>query len=125
MKVLIASDTYYPHVNGASYFTQRLAAALAERGHEVGVIAPSLTIRNDTLRRGNVHIFGVRSYPVLIVPKFRFVLPWVISRRIEAVIDEFKPDIVHIQMHFPVSRTVLAAAKRRNSSQPRSKTLSW
>ena len=113
MKVLIASDTYYPHVNGASYFTQRLAAALAERGHEVGVIAPSLTIRNDTLKRGNVHIFGVRSYPVFVVPKFRFVLPWVINRRIEAVIDEFKPDIVHIQMHFPVSRTTLRLAQRR------------
>jgi 1,2-diacylglycerol 3-alpha-glucosyltransferase len=113
MKVLIASDTYYPHVNGASYFTQRLAAALTERGHEVGVIAPSLTVNDDTLLRGEVHIFGVRSYPVYIVPKFRFVLPWVISRRIERVIDEFKPDIVHIQMHFPISRTALAAARKR------------
>jgi hypothetical protein len=27
MKVLIGSDTYYPDVNGASYFTQRLADA--------------------------------------------------------------------------------------------------
>lgn len=113
MKVLIASDTFYPHVNGASYFTQRLAAALTQRGHEVGVIAPSQTIRNDTAMRGNVHIFGVRSYPVFIVPKFRFVLPWVISRRIEAVIEEFQPDIVHIQMHFPVSRTALRIAQRR------------
>jgi 1,2-diacylglycerol 3-alpha-glucosyltransferase len=113
MKVLIASDTYYPHVNGASYFTQRLAAALAERGHEVGVIAPSLTVNDDTFLRGKVHIFGVRSYPAFLVPKFRFVLPWVINRRIEQVIDEFKPDIVHIQMHFSISRTVLAMARKR------------
>ncbi|HVM73985.1 MAG TPA: glycosyltransferase [Candidatus Paceibacterota bacterium] len=112
MKVLIASDTYYPHVNGASYFTQRLATALVERGHEVAVIAPSLTIHNDVLMRGNAHMFGVRSFPILIVPKFRFVLPWIINRRIEQVIREFKPDIVHIQMHFPVSRAVLKAAQR-------------
>ena len=113
MKVLIASDTYYPHVNGASYFTQRLADALAERGHEVGVIAPSLTVHNDTLLRGKVHIFGVHSFPILIVPKFRFVFPWAISRRISRVMDEFNPDIVHIQMHFPVSRTVLNEARKR------------
>ena len=114
MKVLIASDTYYPHVNGASYFTQRLAEALTERGHEVGVIAPSLTVHNDTLLRGKVRIFGVHSFPILIVPKFCFVFPWAINRRISRVIEDFKPDIVHIQMHFPVSRAVLNAARKRD-----------
>ena len=114
MRVLIASDTYYPHVNGASYFTQRLAQALAERGHEVAVIAPSLTIGNDTFARGNVKVYGVRSFPVLFVPKFRFVLPWIINGRIASAIREFKPDIVHIQMHFFISRAVLAAAQKQN-----------
>ncbi len=113
MRILLASDTYYPHVNGASYFTQRLADALSERGHTVGVIAPSLTIRNDTLLRRKVHVYGVHSFPVFIVPKFRFVLPWVINGRIRQVISDFKPDIVHIQMHFPVSRAVLNEARRQ------------
>ncbi|HEY4703050.1 MAG TPA: glycosyltransferase family 4 protein, partial [Streptosporangiaceae bacterium] len=36
-RVLIGTDTYYPDVNGASYFTQRLAAGLARRDHEVHV----------------------------------------------------------------------------------------
>jgi 1,2-diacylglycerol 3-alpha-glucosyltransferase len=114
MKVLIASDTYYPHVNGASYFTQRLAAALAERGHEVAVISPSLTFRNDTGLRHGVKLYGVRSFPFLIVPEFRFVLPWIINHRIAEAIDDFKPDIVHIQMHFFISRQVLKTAQRRN-----------
>ncbi len=114
MKVLIASDTYYPHVNGASYFTQRLAAALAERGHEVAVISPSQTIGNDTLVRHGVTLYGVRSFPIFIVPKFRFVLPWIINPRIARVIREFKPDIVHIQMHFLVSREALRAAQKQH-----------
>lgn len=114
MKVLIASDTYYPHVNGASYFTQRLAAALVERGHEVAVISPSLTFRNDTGLRQGVKLYGVRSFPFLIVPQFRFVLPWVINKRIAEAINDFKPDIVHIQMHFFISRQVLKTAQRRN-----------
>lgn len=113
MKVLIASDTYWPHVNGASYFTQRLAAALAQRGHEVAVISPSRTWGNDTLVRHGATLYGVRSFPVFFVPRFRFVLPWIINRRIAEVIKEFKPDIVHIQMHFMVSRAVLAAAQKQ------------
>jgi len=34
MKILIAADTYYPHVNSASYFAQRLAVHLHCRGAE-------------------------------------------------------------------------------------------
>ena len=35
LKVLIAADTYPPHVNGAATFGHRLATALHARGHEV------------------------------------------------------------------------------------------
>lgn len=113
MKILIASDTYHPHVNGASYFTQRLSHALADAGHEVAVIAPSLNARNTKKMWGKVQLYGVRSFPILIVPKFRFVLPWIINRGIRQALTEFKPDIVHIQMHFFVSRATLNAALKR------------
>lgn len=116
MRVLIASDTYYPHVNGASYFTQRLAHALAERGHEVAVVAPGQSLSPAYEMRGRIHFYGVRSFPILIVPKFRFVLPLIsgISGRAASAIREFKPDVVHIQMHFPISRMVLREAARIN-----------
>lgn len=115
MRVLIASDTYYPHVNGASYFTQRLAHALVERGHEVAVVAPGPTLGTSKEMHGRVHFYGVRSFPIFIVPKFRFVLPVVsgISGRARAAIADFNPDIVHIQMHFPISRMTLREAERR------------
>ena len=41
MKVRIGNDTYPPDVNGAAYFTRRLAVALAYRGHTVHVLCPS------------------------------------------------------------------------------------
>ena len=37
MRILIGADTYAPDVNGASYFAQRLATALAI-DHEVHVV---------------------------------------------------------------------------------------
>ncbi len=114
MRVLIASDTYHPHVNGASYFTQRLAHALAAAGHEVAVVAPGRSLRQTHEMHGRVHFYGVRSFPIFIVPKFRFVLPVLsaIRRRTAYVMREFKPDIVHIQMHFPISRMALKEARR-------------
>ena len=115
MRVLIASDTYHPHVNGASYFTQRLAHALAAAGHEVAVVAPGQSLTPVYEMHGRVHFYGVRSFPAFIVPKFRFVLPVVsaITARAAFAIQEFKPDIVHIQMHFPISRMVLHEAGKR------------
>ncbi len=112
MRVLIASDTYHPHVNGASYFTQRLARALADAGHTVAVISPSLSVHNTDSMWGAVRRFGVRSFPIGIVPRFRFVLPFVINRAIRHAIEEFKPEIVHIQMHFFISRAALNAARK-------------
>ena len=41
LRILIAADTYPPDVNGAARFTERLAAGLAGRGHDVHVVAPS------------------------------------------------------------------------------------
>lgn len=41
LRVLIAADTFPPDVNGAATFAEQLAVGLAERGHEVHVVAPA------------------------------------------------------------------------------------
>lgn len=38
---MIGAETYPPHVNGAAYLAQRLAAGLAARGHQVHVLCPA------------------------------------------------------------------------------------
>ena len=43
MKILIVSDLHYPTINGVATFSRNLAKGLADRGHEVLVIAPSQT----------------------------------------------------------------------------------
>lgn len=113
MRILISSDTYYPHVNGASYFTQRLAIILSNAGHEVAVLAPSESFSNTDEMRGGVHVFGVRSLSILFYPLFRFVIPGASHRRIRHVLNTFKPDVVHIQMHFTICRAVAAQARRQ------------
>ncbi|PPH97301.1 glucosyl transferase, partial [Rathayibacter rathayi] len=40
LTVVIGCDTFAPDVNGSAKFAERLAAGLAQRGHEVHVVAP-------------------------------------------------------------------------------------
>lgn len=113
MKILIASDTYYPHVNGASYFTQRLAHYLNRRGHEVRVVAPSVSYKNTNSLINGIRVYGIRSFPVLFYEGFRFSVPFLVRPPIKKAIEDFVPDIVHLQMHFVISRSALGVAIKK------------
>jgi 1,2-diacylglycerol 3-alpha-glucosyltransferase len=108
MRILIATDTYPPHVNGAAYFSQRLAHGLAAHGHEVAVLAPGLAMRHTDSFEGSVRLFGVRSYPL--VPRNRSALPEYLAPYIRRVLREFRPDVVHIQNHYIIGRVVAREA---------------
>ena len=43
MKIVIASDIYYPMTNGVAVFAHNLALGLVKKGHEVMVICPSFS----------------------------------------------------------------------------------
>jgi 1,2-diacylglycerol 3-alpha-glucosyltransferase len=111
MKILIAADTYYPHVNGASYFSQRLAFYLQQRSHRVLVIAPSRTFKNEFYTH-ETPIQGIRSIPVLIHKDFRVSLPFLLGSIVENVIASYAPEVVHVQGHFFICNAVLKEAKK-------------
>jgi 1,2-diacylglycerol 3-alpha-glucosyltransferase len=114
MKILISTDTYYPHVNGASYFAQRLAHYLHRAGNDVRVLAPSQSFSfTDTIIDG-IRVYGMRSYPILFYKGFRFAFPILMDGVVNRIMDDFDPDIVHLQGHFFISRAALRAAKDRH-----------
>lgn len=110
VKILIASDTYPPDVNGAAYFSSRLATALAKRGHEVSVICPSRSFRAQESLQGGVTVVGVRSLPLLLYPEFRFAPPFLVKGSIRKFLLATRPDVVHIQNHFLLSNAVFEVA---------------
>jgi 1,2-diacylglycerol 3-alpha-glucosyltransferase len=111
MKILIATDTYYPDVNGAAYFTYRLATILAKRGHNVFVMCPSRSFRNTVSNDKGVTVYGIRSIHLPVYRDFR-VSPLFTSRIIRGVVKEISPDIVHIQNHFLIGKEAVSAAKK-------------
>ena len=112
MRILIAADTYPPDVNGAARFTARLAAGLAGRGHDVHVVAPSDTgpASSPVPGDGVPAVHRLRSYRVPGQERFRFTTPGMASAGTERVLRTVRPDVVHVQSHFPVGRCLLGAA---------------
>ncbi|WP_457552482.1 glycosyltransferase [Desulfobacula sp.] len=110
MKILIAADTYYPHVNGAAYFARRLACYLHNRSHEVRVIAPSGCLCNEVFEQDGVMVTGIRSIPVFIYKNFRISPRVMQGKSIRHAMVAWQPDIVHVQSHFFICKEVLKMA---------------
>lgn len=107
MKILFVSDSYYPHINGVYYFVCRIGPLLQEKGHEVAVIAPSESIYSSQKKIDGLDVYGLPSLPVLNYPTVRLPIPLLLKSRINRIIQSFKPDIIHIQDHFFISKVVV------------------
>ena len=118
LTILLAADTFAPHVNGAARFAERLAAGLAERGHDVHAMVPSAKrwkngqfIEEIEGQRITVHRLPAwRYYPH---DWLTFVIPWMTKFHARRVLSKVNPDVVHIQSHVVIGRGVTRIAHKR------------
>lgn len=116
MNILLCNDTYYPHVNGSSYFTQRFAYYLQKAGHRVTVLAPSRSFAHEHFYHNGISIYALRSISLFAYGndnKFRTVFPFFMRREISRVIDLVQPDVVHVQGHFLLSSALIKVAHKK------------
>lgn len=138
MKVVIASDIYYPMTNGVAVFAHNLAEGLAKRGHEVLVICPSFTGRKHKRhdRKTGVTTLYLHSVRFPFYPDqikkvadkkqvFGFELPrffykngiWAALNpypEIKKALDKFEPDVIHLQTAETIAIAIRNYARRRN-----------
>lgn len=112
MNIVIGTDTYYPSVNGAAYFTYRLATMLGERGHTVSVLCPSQSLSNTITTHKNVTVYGIRSLHIPIYQNFRATIPYLTQYTIDRIVKNISPDILHIQNHFIIGKGMIRTAKK-------------
>lgn len=105
MKILIASDLHYPTINGVATFSRNLAKGLADRGHEVLVIAPSQSGKRCKEVDGNHVITRTDSVPFPFYQNFRISLNP--GREIKKIIQDFDPDVIHIQMLLGIGQAAM------------------
>ncbi len=112
MRILISGSTYYPGSNGQAVFTIHLAEGLAQAGNEVVALVPSQH-NSPAVERLN----GVLVYrrPTLgfawIHPELFISAPW--DPGLPRIIRDFRPDVIHIQDHYPLSWQVVREARRQ------------
>lgn len=112
MRIITVLDSYPPDLNGGAYFTHRLASLLQKRGHEILVICPSKTGKQAYQEYDGVRLYGARSWPVFLYKNFRVCLPFFIKKGILNAIQNFKPDLIHIQGKFILGGICYRAGKK-------------
>jgi glycosyltransferase involved in cell wall biosynthesis len=108
MRILLASDLYFPVINGVSVFTRNLAQGLAERGHIVAIIAPSQSMNREIEFEDEVTIYRTRGVIFPFYQNIRLSLsPNIEVRRI---IKDFQPDVIHVQMPLGIGQAAMSVA---------------
>ena len=111
MKILIGADQYPEYINGAATFTARLARSLADRGHTVDVAWPSADGYRHSSIDGDLRTHRLSSVRLPSKPRLYACLPWSVKREISSLVTDVAPDIVHVQSHFALGRSLIRAAK--------------
>lgn len=112
MKIAIAADLYWPTINGVSVAVRTLAQGLAERGHEVLVMAPSQSTKPETEMDGKVKIVRMRSVSFSFYQNFKISLAPVLE--VKKVLDDFAPDIIHVEMLLLISQSAMRYGQKYN-----------
>lgn len=118
MKILIVNTFYYPNmVGGTEQSVKLLAEGLVKRGHEVIVLTGD---NGDITEENGVRIIRLNlktPNESLIRKTYRKVLEFnniSISSKINNILDDFKPDIVHTNNLFYISKIIWRLAKEKN-----------
>ena len=113
--ILIGAETYPPDINGAAQFGHRLATSMLKRGHSVHVVAaspiPGPSYRTEV--ESGIVEHRLRSHLPPTHETNRICIPWEIWSEVGTILDEVRPDVVHVQCHYIIGRALIFQAKRR------------
>jgi glycosyltransferase involved in cell wall biosynthesis len=101
MRIVVVNNFYPPRVGGSSHLSDALARGYARAGHDVLVVtatyngAPAEERPEPNLRIVRMPSFAVPESRLAVSFDLAFTLRPSLRRRIRAVLDEFRPDVVH------------------------------
>ncbi len=113
MRIAICGQTYFPGNNGQAIFTIHLAEGLARAGHEVHVIVPHghFQYQHEIVNGVHLHLMGSINFDWIHPGVYFTFLP---VQKVREIFKAFRPDVVHIQDHYFLSRDVARVARQMN-----------
>jgi glycosyltransferase involved in cell wall biosynthesis len=119
MKIIIASDTFPPDINGAARFAERLASGLVRHGHNVHIVAPAFSSEHGTFVEthdgSKMTVHRIKSIRLLQHKTLRFVWPFTLKKKTDEIMRLVQPDAVHIQSHLIMGRYMIRSAKQHKT----------
>src|SRR5690348_2330570 len=108
MKILFLSNSYFPTIGGAQVMLHNLAEALTKGGNEVLVVSEKKEPGNrefkKSYRKKTIPLPpGIRRTPL----RRAYYRMW-----ISMIISNFKPDVIHIYVVYPIGVWLLPLLKR-------------
>ncbi len=111
MRIVLGADQYPEYINGAATFTARLAAGLARSGHTVDLVWPAADGRRSTDLEAGVRVHRIRSVRLPGRPRMQVCTPRGATGPVEQILQIARPDVVHVQSHLGLGRTLLRQAQ--------------
>jgi 1,2-diacylglycerol 3-alpha-glucosyltransferase len=116
MKIVYATDAFYPRTHGIAICIDSSIRYLAKKGHEIDVISPDYPHFEDKRhypKNMRIHRFSSYSLWFTSNKEERFIYKKQ-KNHIRALLDKIKPDIIHIHLEFSVGRCVKKWAMENN-----------
>jgi 1,2-diacylglycerol 3-alpha-glucosyltransferase len=112
MRILIATSSNYAAFHGQAIFTKNLAEGLVRRGHDVLVVAGSESGTEYQTINNGVTVSALKSVSLRLLNP-NAILAIFTEKAMRGNFITFRPEIVHIQDHYPLCRSAIRMAKLR------------
>jgi len=112
MKILLATESYYPNIDGGAIAQHNLVHELKKHGHEIFVVAPGYHFRNYTENDNGITVYRTRSVPLPFYMKGRYRFSPFPLFKIRNIIKKLKPDILHICSPFQIGACAYLWARK-------------
>ena len=125
MKIVFATDQYWPSISGVSVSVDAFRDELVRMGHEVHLFVPDYpeaAIHDSKTMTSNIHRFKSRT--IFYNEENRFVKRNE-REHIYDQLDAIKPDIIHTHTEFSMGKMLSSYARNKNISLVRTAHTNW
>ena len=112
MRILLATESYYPNIDGGAIAQHNLVLELKKRGHDICIITPGNSFRTKIENDHGTTIYRIKAVKLPLYMNSRYNFSPFPIIKIRNIIKKFKPDIIHICSPYPVSISAMIWAKK-------------
>jgi len=114
MKILLATESYYPNIDGGAIAQYNLVRELKKIGHEPYVLAPGYSFKNYIEEIDGTQVYRTKSIPLPFYMNNRYRFSPFPFFKVGNIIKNLKPDIVHICSPYPIGGSAYIWARKNN-----------